>query len=86
MGLLGDDYKVLVTQMKVYRDESIGEIGSSLGKKKGKLIQFLYYYYYFGGLGGLLRAPPTATSSSLSVIQYSGPVCLTDVQNSGCPD
>lgn len=33
MGLLGDDYKVLVTQMKVYRDDSVGEIGSGLGKK-----------------------------------------------------
>lgn len=35
MGLLGADYKVLVTQMKVYRDESVGDIGNGLGKKGG---------------------------------------------------
>lgn len=35
MGLLGDDYKVLVIQMKVYRDESFGETDRGLGKKKG---------------------------------------------------
>lgn len=34
IGLLGDDYKVLVTQMKVYRDESVGEIGNGQGKKR----------------------------------------------------
>lgn len=35
MGLLEDDYKVLVIQMKVYRDESVGEPDRCLGKERG---------------------------------------------------
>lgn len=39
MGLLGDDCKVLVTQKKVYRDESVGEIGSGLGENANVSMQ-----------------------------------------------